>query len=364
MIKFHCPSCSQKLGVPDDYAGKRIRCSKCSQPTLVPRPEIALPPTEAKSQTTGATFFGEKQAGNTNPASPSIELQPHSSGFESINLPLPDPNLETIRYASRMRAEREEQTAPIKPKRNANMPDETAPKPHWYWPFLFPIKGAALGMIGVFILCEVVLGFVAMLPIIFIGLVAAILMVIVRAYIYWYLYLCVQTAASGELKSPDILQEDEGSVRDMINRMLRMGAASFVCFAPAVIYLSWKISKLAQDDHNWSNQIDSIFWTILAAGLFIFPMALLSVIMNDSLAGLNPVPIVWSIVKMPIKYIILVACFSIPLGLSLVTNTFSDQLGYWFALPAEAISYYLAFVGAAMLGRFFYLNEQRLNWDI
>jgi len=115
MIKFHCPSCSQKLGVPDDYAGKRIRCSKCSQPTLVPRPEIALPPTEAKSQTTGATFFGEKQAGNTNPASPSIELQPHCSGFESINLPPPDPNAELLRQIARTRAEAAK-TAPEKGK--------------------------------------------------------------------------------------------------------------------------------------------------------------------------------------------------------------------------------------------------------
>jgi hypothetical protein len=48
MIKFHCPSCSQKLGVPDDYAGKRIRCSKCSQPAFVPHPEIVITPAAAK----------------------------------------------------------------------------------------------------------------------------------------------------------------------------------------------------------------------------------------------------------------------------------------------------------------------------
>lgn len=36
MIKFRCPSCDQKLGVPDEYAGKRVRCSKCSQACQVP----------------------------------------------------------------------------------------------------------------------------------------------------------------------------------------------------------------------------------------------------------------------------------------------------------------------------------------
>lgn len=40
MIKFHCPHCEQKLGVPDEYAGKRVRCSKCKQAAVVPQPEL------------------------------------------------------------------------------------------------------------------------------------------------------------------------------------------------------------------------------------------------------------------------------------------------------------------------------------
>jgi hypothetical protein len=37
MIKYRCPNCQQKLGVPDEYEGRRIRCSKCAQPSVVPR---------------------------------------------------------------------------------------------------------------------------------------------------------------------------------------------------------------------------------------------------------------------------------------------------------------------------------------
>lgn len=44
MIKFHCPQCSQKLGVPDEYAGKRVRCSKCSQACHVPAAAEAQAP--------------------------------------------------------------------------------------------------------------------------------------------------------------------------------------------------------------------------------------------------------------------------------------------------------------------------------
>ena len=38
MIKFRCPRCQQKLGVPDNYAGHRVRCNKCNQPCMVPAP--------------------------------------------------------------------------------------------------------------------------------------------------------------------------------------------------------------------------------------------------------------------------------------------------------------------------------------
>lgn len=38
MIKFQCSHCSQKLGVPQEYAGKRVRCSKCQQVSVVPAP--------------------------------------------------------------------------------------------------------------------------------------------------------------------------------------------------------------------------------------------------------------------------------------------------------------------------------------
>lgn len=36
MIKFHCPHCNRKLGVPDEAAGRRIRCVECRQVCAVP----------------------------------------------------------------------------------------------------------------------------------------------------------------------------------------------------------------------------------------------------------------------------------------------------------------------------------------
>ena len=36
MIKFRCGHCGRKLGVPDEYAGRRVRCTKCNEACQVP----------------------------------------------------------------------------------------------------------------------------------------------------------------------------------------------------------------------------------------------------------------------------------------------------------------------------------------
>lgn len=37
MIKFYCPSCDKKIGVPPDFAGKKVCCPRCAQPIRVPQ---------------------------------------------------------------------------------------------------------------------------------------------------------------------------------------------------------------------------------------------------------------------------------------------------------------------------------------
>jgi DNA-directed RNA polymerase subunit RPC12/RpoP len=50
MIKFNCSSCQKKLGVPDEYAGRRVRCPKCEEPSIVPKVEA----TSAATSVTGS----------------------------------------------------------------------------------------------------------------------------------------------------------------------------------------------------------------------------------------------------------------------------------------------------------------------
>jgi hypothetical protein len=103
---------------------------------------------------------------------------------------------------------------------------------------------------------------------------------------------------------------------------------------------------------------------IVAAGLFFLPMVLLSTILHDSLWGLNPILIVLSIIRTHVRYLLLVLCFCIPFGLYIALAIYSRHWGSWLTLPAEAIALYLAYVGSAMLGRFYYRNESCLDWGV
>ena len=44
MLKFRCSICDKKIGVPDEYAGKKVKCPQCTNPVVVPEPEPQAQP--------------------------------------------------------------------------------------------------------------------------------------------------------------------------------------------------------------------------------------------------------------------------------------------------------------------------------
>ncbi len=41
MIKFYCPTCDKKIGVPNEFANRRVKCPQCEAAVSVPDPELA-----------------------------------------------------------------------------------------------------------------------------------------------------------------------------------------------------------------------------------------------------------------------------------------------------------------------------------
>jgi hypothetical protein len=109
-IKFFCPLCDQKLGVPVEYAGKRVRCNKCKNPVDVPTTsQTDIPPAAAAPQHTPAPSPRPRPAPTPAPAAEPDEAGMGFGGFGGVGDLL---NMEKETAA----AQRPEQAAPTQPQ--------------------------------------------------------------------------------------------------------------------------------------------------------------------------------------------------------------------------------------------------------
>ncbi|MCG3180945.1 MAG: hypothetical protein BIFFINMI_03310 [Phycisphaerae bacterium] len=84
MIKFRCAQCNQKIGVPDEDAGKRVQCPTCGSVNLIPpcTPAELLPPKVVASV---PTVFPQPQLVGREDILPS-RIIPSASGNSDMSL--------------------------------------------------------------------------------------------------------------------------------------------------------------------------------------------------------------------------------------------------------------------------------------
>lgn len=118
MIKYVCPSCHQKLGVPDNYAGHRVRCNKCSVPSIVPKPvtEVVITPAVAPAAQPQSVA-----AARSSSVQPQVEQLETLDIVSDADIPAEtDPNAEILRQARSEKAAREFKASPKKSKTKSN----------------------------------------------------------------------------------------------------------------------------------------------------------------------------------------------------------------------------------------------------
>ena len=100
-------------------------------------------------------------------------------------------------------------------------------------------------------------------------------------------------------------------------------------------------------------------------GLSYLPMALLAVAMADSIAGINPLFVIPSILKVPVEYLvaccILIAVFIV----QVVCNVVLDRIIPIPVVPALLsgfVSLYFLTAEMRLLGVMYYTNKEKLNW--
>jgi hypothetical protein len=174
-------------------------------------------------------------------------------------------------------------------------------------------------------------------------------MLLLLLYVNWYACECIRDSAAGGIRAVDTIATTPG-LGEILGQAFRVAVCALFVVAPALVYLAR------------THRADLLFQVLYAGGGFVFPMALLGVVMFDSFAGLNPILLLRSILKTHLRYCFLIPfcyvfCVLIPVAGVLLFQSW--MLGY--------LSLFLAFCSllilAHLLGRFYWKNEQRLDWD-
>ena len=340
MIKFRCKNCGQKISFPEIHSGKKGNCPKCKSIVVVPKIKATG---SLKDQINPPD---EKQQNVSSPI-PELKLEKGPPGQTRKTNTVSANGFGAMQYHEQL----------IKMKKIEKPPVRKLP---WILDiFLYPTSMSGLINLGIFWILPILLGLIArLMPIRFIwGIVGF----IIGGYMFYYFIECIRDSALGGIRAP----ENIGNLPDMgdaISQSMEIVACAVIFWLPFAAYSMYKIFW-QPNAANYEPRTDAIFWLLLGYGIFFFPMGLLALAMFKSSAAFNPFVWIMSMFSTFFQYCGLVLFFCI-LGL-LVSRIMSYFRGaLLFAFIFHAVFVYLAMVGAHLLGRFYYLNSKKLNWEV
>lgn len=342
MIKFHCKNCGQKISVPDIHAGKKGKCPKCKILLVVPKIKSV---SSANYQKDVAT---SKQVNSSPPVTDLRLKKEPTSRVEKSNRVFANGFDATLHHEQITKMD-EVEKAPVR-------------KLPWLLDiFLYPTSISGLINLGIFWILPILLGLIArILPIPFIWGIASL---VVAAYMYYYFMECIRDSAKGGIRAP----ENIGSMPDMgdaVSQAMEIVASVVIFWGPVAAYSMYKIFwQSSGSGFAYEPRTDAIFWLLLGYGIFFFPMGLLALAMFNSTSAFNPFLWIASIFNTFFQYCGLVLFFCV-LGwlVSRIAASFQQSLFFSYLFGVAFI--YLAMVAAHLLGRFYYLNSKKLNWEV
>ena len=235
----------------------------------------------------------------------------------------------------------------------ANVPDAEPPPPfagQIKSAFGYPLQGDGLILLGAGAVFFFVLSVVAS----FAALVGLILSLAAAGYVVCYYQQILTTSATGRDTMPD--WPDFTGLGDLISPITQFLGTLLFAFGPAIA-----INVLTSADQPWKP------WVLMAAigaGCIYFPMGFMAVTMADSLAALNPLVIIPSMLKIPGAYLMAVVILA-AVVVNWIGNAFLPQVLPVPILPGvigEFVGLYLATVEMRILGLLYRSKEEELGW--
>jgi hypothetical protein len=175
--------------------------------------------------------------------------------------------------------------------------------------------------------------------------------VITYGYLFAFMQRIVTSSAVGEMEPPN-WPEVSDIQADIVQPFFQLAFTLAFSFLPAIAAF-FLMGELAGQ-----------FAMLLS--LAYFPMALLGVAMSDSLACLNPIFVLSSIMKAPSQY--LMACFAY--GAVVFLYYFVKPVLYQIEIPVlpQVVLWFILLMALMIqmriLGVFYYLNREKLGWGV
>jgi hypothetical protein len=311
MIKFSCENCGRKIRAPEIHAGKKGKCPKCKNIVVVPKLEDIG---SLARQTTTEERASDKIAEDLRKLEESLET---------------------------------EQVEP-----------EPVGERKLFWLidiFLYPVSKGGLTNLAIFVGVPLIIKIIQLVVGPF-GLVLAIpgliMYVLIGLYICWYFAECVRDSANGGTRAPETFATAD--ISDMYSQSLQL-LGCYILFAGPVGFYYLFIHKT-----------DTIYWFLLAYGVFFFPMGLLAAVMFNSSSAFNPIMLIGSIFRVFFQYCGFVLLIG---GIVLATRALTSiQLGRVGTLTLgplfSYVFFYIVVVVAHLLGRFYWRYQEKLNWEV
>jgi hypothetical protein len=225
--------------------------------------------------------------------------------------------------------------------------------------FLYPFKGNGVILLASGTIFYAILNaasFFAQFAGIFGMAVVLLLTVFGAGYLICYLRRILTSSAIGQEEMPDWPDVSEFS-EEILAPFLQLLGTVLACFLPALA-----VSLFVPHGHPWAGPALA---AAMLYGCVCFPMAFLAVSVFDSVAAVNPLLVIPSILRIPLQYLLTVLLLGGVLALRWAGEALLDNL-----LPIPFLTrillgfagLYLLTVEMRILGLLYLANKDRLGW--
>jgi uncharacterized membrane protein len=130
-----------------------------------------------------------------------------------------------------------------------------------------------------------------------------------------------------------------------------------LCFGPAFVIGIWRPGT--------ETEARIAYFAALGFGALFAPMGMLALAMFDTVAVLNPIALTWSILRVPLHYLVAAVAFETVL---LINWFAADVLQTLVPVPflpdliASFLNLYVTSVGMRILGLLYVSNQNQFGW--